>query len=1112
MNKSQDTLPFDPLNVTLTDSNLIEASAGTGKTYSITILALRLIIEKGFGVEKILMVTYTKSAVAELEERVRVFVRHAFQYISGDNIDDSTIKKLVENSIELIGERLVEERLSNAVLFLDETAIFTIHSFCQKTLTEFAFETGEIFGNEILSNQNEIVDQAVNEYWRCHITLLEVETLTHLVQLGFSRESIQRVILSTLAGKMFVTDNSKNPIETTNECTLLTDRLVKHQTSVEEYYLANRTDLIELITEKASRNFQKLIGENVFDKERFIEVYIEKFKSKNPPKYLSKELPDFYELVEEAVHVEEELNTYYLGVINFLYKEAISFSVDLIRKTKKRKHKLTYEDLINNLHKALTTEHTNEPLIRELNFKYKAVFIDEFQDTDKLQYEIFNTAFHGNSVLFYIGDPKQSIYGFRKADIETYKKAKKEVNNIYSMDKNYRSTGELISAMNLFFSPQEGFDAFSDEEIVYEQVTKGKDVGVLTEGEKKVFPLTITACNKNEEIFENVANQIHHVLLTNQINGQNVMPSDIGVLVRSKENGVAIKNALSQLNIPAVTIDESKVMVSEEAKILGFVLAASLEPNKGNINKALLNHLTAYSINNILSFDEVAVLSNFYRLQGVWVSSGVYSALMTFITLYNVKSVLLKDQTIGERSLTNVYQVMELLHKYESSKNASPEEVLTWMRQFLDGKYVDGDEFIQRVESDNDAVNIVTIHKSKGLAYPIVFAPFLDMVSKFSGRNTLVEYRDDESGQYVYSVDKTESQIEQYEKQTEPENRRLLYVALTRAVYKCFITNNTSKKISSLKPFLEGLESVDTTSFVEYTEMMEPTGQKYQFQKQEIERIGRSTQNIELKDDSWRVLSYSGLNTHHATTTKKNELNEDHTLYDEFIFKKLPKGSITGEFLHYLFEFTDYTDSNRWDKIIQRAGKVYSKVYNEELNKEYLTHISEVVQCQLTDNRGNQFQLNQIGNKSKMAEMEFYFKVEDFNTAKLNGLSSLYQINSNQDYDGMMNGFIDLFFEYQGKYYILDWKSNHLGGDVGCYDEEGVSQAMLENNYHLQYLIYCVAVKRFLSTRIKDFDYNTHFGGVYYLFLRGVRAHEKTGVFYSFPDEELINQMDEILG
>ena len=206
MNKEKIKQPFDAATVNLAGSNLIEASAGTGKTYSIAILTLRLVLEKKIPIQQILMVTFTKAAVAELETRIRQFMRNALKVSQGALINDETVTSIVQLSIndEATGQHETERLLKEAVLFLDETAILTIHSFCQRVLTEFAFETRQIFGSEILTDLKAVLTDRVNAFWRKNITTLHTHLLRQLMNAGLSRKNLVEVMLNAMAGKSLV--------------------------------------------------------------------------------------------------------------------------------------------------------------------------------------------------------------------------------------------------------------------------------------------------------------------------------------------------------------------------------------------------------------------------------------------------------------------------------------------------------------------------------------------------------------------------------------------------------------------------------------------------------------------------------------------------------------------------------------------------------------------------------------------------------------------------------------------------------------------------------------------------------------------------------------------
>ena len=194
---------FDPLTAPLQGSNLIEASAGTGKTYSIAILTLRLILEEKISIREILMVTFTKAAVAELEERIRKFIRSAYKCAQGETIGDKTISELVQSSIRKIGEEETVQILKEATLFLDETSVLTIHSFCQQTLTEFAFETNQLFGADLVQDTSSILEEEVQKFWRKHITTIQPGLLSILIDFNLNQSSITKIVQQHLAGKRF---------------------------------------------------------------------------------------------------------------------------------------------------------------------------------------------------------------------------------------------------------------------------------------------------------------------------------------------------------------------------------------------------------------------------------------------------------------------------------------------------------------------------------------------------------------------------------------------------------------------------------------------------------------------------------------------------------------------------------------------------------------------------------------------------------------------------------------------------------------------------------------------------------------------------------------------
>src|SRR5690606_33128912 len=573
--------------VPLEGKNLIEASAGTGKTYSVAIMVLRLILEKDIRINKILMVTFTKAAVAELEERVRAFVRIAHRYAQGETVEDATIKAIVDGVIAVSDREQVKKKLDSAVINLDETSVFTIHSFCQQTLTEFAFETNQLFNSEMLNDLNQGLEETTQKFWREHITCIESQLLSLLLDHGFNISSIVNVISNHMDGKLFHAFDKDKKYDLNEETqgeylNSLTELSLLVQDKEEEIVrnIENRRD--ELIARcEENANARK----NLLPFPEAAEEFLETIKKKRGSGYIQKLFADILSELDILETTKTEVSNVCQTCINHIFNFAIQEIVTQVERKKIQYNQMTFDDVITKLYLALN--HTNpnkakqklqQDLIRGLRWKYQAVFIDEIQDTDAMQYQIFRKAFGSDTIVFCIGDPKQSIYAWRKADIETYFEARRHVDKEYTMTTNFRSSKNLVDALNHFFLPTKDFDTFyyksnsekEDAAISYFPVTTPEN---STKGEplyngNPIVPVTFSYHQKNEFILEEAVKQISD-LLNNpaySIKGNAIKPSDIGVLVRTRKEAQGMKAALSRIGIPAVTVTDARILQSPEAQ------------------------------------------------------------------------------------------------------------------------------------------------------------------------------------------------------------------------------------------------------------------------------------------------------------------------------------------------------------------------------------------------------------------------------------------------------------------------------------------------------------------------------------------------------------------
>ena len=1131
MKQKKEYREFDAATVELQSSNLIEASAGTGKTYSIAILLLRLILEKQLSVKEILMVTFTKAAVAELQERIRLFIRAAHKASLGKEVKDDNIRQLVQKAIAASDITTVQQQLRDAVLLLDETAVLTIHSFCQQTLNEFAFETNQIFGAELIGDSSDLVSDEVEKFWRKYVTTLSVPLLEGLWKAGFRMESLKKALDEHLKGKRYLGYDEAETAAITDEeqkkwgqqLDTLTAKQVEQKAALLKYIEDNaeRISAYSQMNSYALKNVVPLLCKP----EACLDFLIEKKDLTNIKKVYGDDLLQRIAEIEVSGEVSRQIVEEASRRLHHLAIRIVSAGVN---EHKKNYNLLSYDDLIENLHKALVRR-DNPALVAAMQAKYKAVFVDEFQDTDREQYEIFEKAFGTNTILFYIGDPKQSIYAWRKADIFTYFKAREKVEHVYSMNKNYRSSSTFIGAMNRFFLPGEGFDTFhfSGEQhtinYIHVDSPTHNTKGFLFKDKEADVPISVFQFPNGDDLCKAIAAQVALLLedkaysIGEKPGERRITPSDIGILVRTGKQGSDVKEQLSVLGIPAVTINDSKVLESEQAVQLLYLMEAMADPNRSSINRAMLSPLTGLTTESILVLDDEVTLSLFTNYKNRWEQDGIYTALMDFVADFGVKSVL--SQKYGEsneRIIANFFQLIELVHQIQSRKNFSMMELISWLKRGIDGMATEGDEYEQRVESDDESVKIVTIHKSKGLEYKIVMAPYLDFVTV--NKMPFVSFRDPETGDYIGAEKErmSEEQMAMQQQQAEQENRRLLYVAITRAIYKCYIFKNVYHKSSTLTTFLKALNATEP-GLIQFEEG-EPVVPEGGYKKAVQPTVSKSAiVNFNLQQANWRKMSYTML----AAKLDKIPMGRSAEMadaYDTFIFHTLRRGAKTGKLLHYIFETVSFSDNTRWDKVLNEAVRRFLPGQHEL----YVPMLHQMLQHILNTDihvNGNEFQLSAVAWHKCIAEFEFDFPIGLFTPDILNDLSTpdmeiavrKFSEYNSTELEGIMNGKMDLFFEHQGKYYILDWKSNYLGSTVEDYAPEKLVDAMNDSNYHLQYLIYTVAAKKYLQTRLANFNYERQFGGVIYLFVRGMRNDSNTGIFTCKPPLSRIRQLEEIL-
>jgi exodeoxyribonuclease V beta subunit len=1087
--------------------NLVEASAGTGKTFSVGILVLRCLLEQKLPIGKILMVTFTKAAVAELEERVRKFVRLAYDVAFGNtefNKDD-LIHDLVRASLIKDSEN-TKKILVRALSHLDELSVMTIHSFCEKNLKEFAFSSGQMFQQEIIADEADLIARFAEEYSQNLLCGEDKHLVVSNSKVSYS--DFKDRIKNFLKGEELLALDviGEDPIAELED-------LLKNQL---DGLLAYRDDPVD----KNGKKFKKAIEKENINLTNTTDL-LDFLKPKISNVYV-KEIPSPY---IEAIHAVLKYET---DVPSYIYKKGLHEIAEKVRLHKESRALLSYDDLITKMHDAVN----NNAFVTNVSKNYWAVFIDEFQDTDEKQHRIFETIFAENArVLYYIGDPKQSIYSWRSADLDVYDAAKEAVksDHQFTMTTNFRSEKKYVDAVNALYAKL-GNDDFSREKLNYIKVEANNSGDSFNHAQSE-GRLNLAIVDK-KELHKQVALKIQEVLNSKHysLQGKKVVASDIGVLVRSGKDGLGVKSFLEEFGIPSILRDGASVFKSDEAMFVLNILRAIDKVNQKNIGVALVGSYFGISSSEWPNRNSEADLIFFKEMQVAFPERGVLSVINQVLNHYRFF-----EQTnqlgAGDRIQSNVQQLSELLYEQQNKGSEQLADLCQYIEREKKSTFTsDEDDHEKRIESDENAVQISTIHKAKGLQYNIVFAltgfnneplrtstyfSYKDPVTKKKverfkhNKTSLASLSEDAQKKY-------DAALIYYKEQSHEENCRMIYVMLTRAVYGSYLFStekDETKDKGSFKNAKIAIESLSGQYGICANFEVNSTYPQWEVTIQEESKtIGlRSTKHLQPFAGTYYTQSYSSLSGHAYKPQEKEDYAESElSEYDTYVFDVLPKGAQAGTFMHELFEVADFSDSESWKKAVEKQCKRYGGKYEKEDHK---TGLVNLIRNTVESDLGDGLTLNAINNEGKLNEMEFFLTTKDWdvlnNEIVKKDFGERLSLNYDKVPDGFLNGFIDLIFEHNGRYHVLDWKSNHLGNNVANYTADKLDEAMTNSNYHLQYLIYSIALYRYLKQVLgSQFDYDTHMGNVYYLFFRGLRSGQSTGVFTTKIPLEVLQQFD----
>ena len=1161
---------LDPLRLPLIGERLIEASAGTGKTFTIAALYLRLLLGLGgeaaypraISVEELLVVTFTEAATEELRGRIRSNIhelRIACLRGESDNPLYSALLAEIADKDDAAKTLLLAERQ------MDEAAVFTIHGFCQRMLSLNAFESGMLFEQQLIEDESRLRYQACADFWRrhCYPLTRDIAAVIHDVWKG--PHDLLKSLDRWLQGEAPQLKSPPAPNETLAE---------RHQ------QIIARIDSLKQQWREQVGEIEGVLENSGLDRRKFNRgnqgKWMEKVNAWAQEETLSYQLPDALEKFAQSFLLErtkaggeppvhplfsavESLLASSLTLTDRVLARAMVEIRDAVAREKRRRGELGFDDMLSRLDEALRGD-SGETLASAIRQRFPVAMIDEFQDTDPQQYRIFRRIWRRQpeTALLLIGDPKQAIYAFRGADIFTYMKARGDVAAHYTLDTNWRSSPGMVGSVNRLFSLSD--NPFMFHEIPFLPVkaaAKNKglrftvdaaDVPAMNvwlmpgdtvgSGDYQTFMAQLCATQIRDWLS---AGQRGRALLWRGETSRPVQASDITVLVRNRLEAAQVREALQTLGIPSVYLsNRDSVFETLEAQELLWLLQAVLAPERENTLRSALATsmfgLTALDIENLNQDEQAwdALVEEFSEYRQIWRQRGVMPMLRALMTARHIAENLLATRG-GERRLTDILHISELLQE-AASQLESEHALVRWLAQHIAEPDSNAASQQMRLESDKHLVQIVTIHKSKGLEYPLVWLPF---IARFRKQDQAF-YHDRETFAAVLDLGQDEASLELAEAERLAEDLRLLYVALTRAVWHCSLgvaplssrkSGNSDFHLSALGRLLQAGEAMDAAGlaarladFCHGDIALQIPGEldltPWQAPAATIPRLSARELQRRIADD-WRVTSYSGLQQHGFSGGQDllPRLDVDAAGVGEVVEEpqltphQFPRGAAPGTFLHSLFEELDFTQPvpEGW-----MAEKLQLSGFDAQWAPVLTDWLGGVLKTRLP---GPDIALNQLAARDKQVEMAFYLPIAQLLTAeRLDALIRQYDPLSAdtppldfRQVRGMLKGFIDLVFRHEGRYYLLDYKSNWLGEDREAYTRPAMEQAMRAHRYDLQYQLYSLALHRYLRHRLADYDYDRHFGGVIYLFLRGMDGQEGgQGIFTTRPVRPLIDGLDQL--
>ena len=1228
---------LDPLQLPLRGSRLIEASAGTGKTWTIAALYLRLVLghggEAGFGrplaPPDILVMTFTRAATRELTDRIRARLAEAARVLRGEAAprpDDTYLAALCGAYAPGPAREQAAWRLASAAEAMDDAAVQTIDAWCQRMLREHAFDSGSLFDESLDADEATLRGQAARDYWRQQVYPLAPELLERVLAvwpdvaaLTEDLRALERLEPADGAGAGGIADcldeaDARFAQALAGLKAGWAERAEALAAWVDEEIAARKAewDVPKLRTApKWLRQIAAWAGADGAEPlvltdtatERLCPDGLQALRQPGAPPCT---LPPGFAAIGALLAAQQALPT----PATALRAHAQARTTARLAELKRQAGSFGFHDMLLRLDRALAGPR-GAALRARILAQHPVALIDEFQDTSPLQYRIFERLYRPEaddpaSALLLIGDPKQAIYAVRGADIYCYLAARRATRGRHAMlGTNHRSTQALVEVVNHWFARAEarpgagafGFRALPDDGAVPEAdplpfvpvAAQGRPERLVTQ-DGELSPMTLAhalqpagAPLQRARLAAHCAEQIV-AWLNDPAAGfaragaplQRLRPADIAVLVRSHTEAQAMQRALRQRGLASVYLsDRDSVFRRPEARDLFWWLQAVAEPrNARRLRAAFATATLDLPLAELerLAHDDAALEARSAQLQALhalWRAQGVLPMLRQTLHELGLPARWLREAG-GERRLTNFLHLAELLQT-ASSTLVGEQALLRWLADRLrqDGGT---EEQVVRLESDADLLQIVTIHKSKGLEYPVVCLPFACAArpTRRQQRNPVLALSD-ATGERAVHLAPESRHWEQAERERLREDLRLFYVALTRARHALWLgfgaiaegksgTANTHRSaagsllagsrprrpeewLAALQDLAAGQPGIRLEALAEDAPVRTPFAARG-----EAGPLLPSPGYAAQFDRQWGIASFSqlvrGLPAAGADLpllpTQRTQPADDELplalpavrgvplpsgaagctaeLFPEppAPWHRFPRGTLAGNFLHAQLEWLAGEGF-----VLAPEGAVAERLRRRcersafgTAAQDALDWLAAVLAAPLPP-----LGVPLLALATRLPEMEFWLPAERLHAPTIDALCREHLLPGlarpalpERALHGMLMGFADLVFEHGGRYWVLDYKSNWLGPDAEAYAAPALAGALAEHRYDVQAALYLLALHRLLRARLGSrYSAREHLGGALFFFLRGIDG-PAGGVAQLAPPLALLDALDALLG